>query len=66
MDGVGFIELEGKGTPINIIRDPVEVATACNVLQKVGHGIDVTHSWCCWCLRFHCRCTACLAMKSAV
>ena len=44
VESVGFIELEGKGTPVEGLTDPAEVATACSVLQKVGSWQWMQHT----------------------
>ena len=61
VERLGFIELEGKGTPVKFLANPAEVATACTVLQKVVITQDATRS-CCW---FTCWCTALLATHNA-
>ena len=47
VENLGFIELEGKGTPVSFLTDLAEVATACRVLQKVVMAQDATRSYCC-------------------
>ncbi len=47
VDKLGFLELEGKATPIDALTHPAEVATACGVLQRVGscRGFVVLTCW---------------------